>query len=186
MQNVVEYAAGVQLARCLEENVEHLQVGAGAGGRLPGRKLAEELLRRAGGRAVGAEQHVRPTLHAELDVIVAVQLAAVDALAVDERPMAAGLVDDVDAVDFSDELSVFARDARIGHHQVAIGAAANGERKVIEHDGATVGSFHHHQHLRIAGGGGIGLARPHSSCAHQACLLRGPQRSADRSCMLNA
>ena len=100
VQDVVEHAAGIQLARCLEKDVEHLQVGARAGGRLPGGELAQELLGGAGGRAVGAEQDVRPALHAEFDVIVAGQLATVDPFAVDEGPVAAALVDDVDAVGF--------------------------------------------------------------------------------------
>ena len=127
IQHIVEYAAGIQLARCLKENVQHLQVGTRAGGRLPGGELAQELLRCAGRRAVRAEQHVRSALDAELNVIVAAQFAAVDAFAVDEGPVAAALVNDVDAVHLIHELRVFARDPRVGHHQVAVGAAANGE-----------------------------------------------------------
>ena len=51
-QNIVEHAAGVQLARRLQEDVQHFQVGARSGGRLPGGELAQELLRGTGGRAV--------------------------------------------------------------------------------------------------------------------------------------
>ena len=166
MQHIVQHAAGVELARRLEEDIQHLQVGTRSGGRLPGGELAQELLRRAGGRAVRAEQNIRRALHAEFNVIVATQLAPVDPLAVDEGAVAAALVENVDAIRLFQEMSMLARDARIGHDQVAIGATANGKGEVIEHQSAAVRPFHHHQHLRIAGRRGFGFAQPHASSAH--------------------
>ena len=171
VQNVVQHADGVQLARRLQKDVQHFQIRARSTGRFPRGKLAQKLLRRAGGRAVRAEQHIRLALRAEFDAIIPRQLAAVDAFSVHERAVTAALVHYINAVRLPRELGMLARDARIGHNQVAVGPAADGVRIMIKHQGTTVGPFHHDQHQGIAGGGRLDFAYPHAGSAHQASLL---------------
>ena len=137
----------------METGVQHLQVGTGAAGGLPGGELADiqELLRASRAGALSGlnstYQELAPCgTHAELNVIVAAELAAINALSVDEGAVAAALVDDEGSVGFADELRVLARDAGIGHHQIAIGPASNRKREVIEHKGAAVATFDHHPH----------------------------------------
>ena len=156
IQNVVQHSASVQLA-CR---------------RFPGRELAQKLLRRTGGRAGWTEDHVGRALHPEFNPIVAPQLAPVHPFSIDESAVPAALIDKVRPIGLADEVGVFARDPRVSHHQISVRTTANRKRKMVEHQGAAIATFHHHQDQGVAGRGVVRFAQPHASSAHQACLLR--------------
>ena len=143
-QNFVEHAGRVQLARGFEKKGQLFQIG-GVGRDLNPGNLAQELARRIRAGVMGMEDDVGNIADTELDAIVPLQSLALYPFAVDESSMLAALVDDAKLPVFGGDQSMVAGDARIGDHQVLINLASDGERSVVEIDGALVVPLHEHQ-----------------------------------------
>ncbi len=112
---------------------------------------AEELARRARAGGGGIEHDAGAAAGAEFHPVIGVQLVALRLLAVPQRCRACCHVDQRVVRTCSEDGSVVARHPRIRDHQVAVGLAPDGERRMVQRDGALLGFLHEDQ-LRKPGG----------------------------------
>src|SRR5260370_40659816 len=83
-------------------------------------------------RTSGTENKVGPTLGAELDTVVGVELPAFDLLAVDERARATAYVHHHEVTTLPLDDSVVARDTGVRDHQISVGSPPDVERDGID------------------------------------------------------
>ena len=98
--------------------------------------LAQELARGVGGGMVRMENDVGDVANTEFDAVVALQILALNPLAVDERSMFTALVNDEEFSVFGCDQGVIAGDTRVGDDQVLVDFPSYGEGSVVEIEGA--------------------------------------------------
>ena len=91
------------------------------------------------------EDDVGNIAHAEFKAVVFFQDLPLHSLAINEGPMLAALVDDVETSIFGNDDCVIARNARVGNDEILINLATDGERAVVEIDGLLFIALHEHQ-----------------------------------------
>jgi hypothetical protein len=105
LQDVLHYLTGVQLACRFQKQIQDSQVRAGCH-LFPAGQMAQELPYRSGGRAIWIEHQAWAVRYAEVDAVVARQLAPVDAFSVHKRAALGALIDDVDTIRFLHQLGM--------------------------------------------------------------------------------
>ena len=107
------------------------------------RKLIEELASGTDSALPRLEDNVNTLPDTELDAVAALEFVALDSLSVDKGAVAAADIDDEKFPFFGNNLGMFAGDARVGNHNIAISFAPHGEGAVVHIEIALGIPFHH-------------------------------------------
>src|SRR5579864_749036 len=127
------------------------------------------------------KENVGRITRTEFQPIAALQFLALDALPVHERAMLAAQIFDEEFLTLLHDLSMVARDSRIGDDEVLIHLAADGERSAIQNDILLLATLHKHKGGKHSGAGAVmALAdciEGHGLAGKKACSARrSPQR----------